>query len=87
VQNQTCGRRRGRVPPIRGPTRAEYGPLLFMISVAEPPRLFQLNRPDYSTKDQVPLAHTMVRLKENTINMKPQIKVLELLHKSKFGKR
>jgi hypothetical protein len=26
----------------------------------------------------------MVRLKENTINMSPQIKVLELLHRSEF---
>jgi hypothetical protein len=26
----------------------------------------------------------MVSLRENTINMKPQIKVLELLHKSEF---
>jgi hypothetical protein len=36
------------------------------------------------TKDRVPLAHTMVRLRENTINMNPQIKVLELLHRSVF---
>jgi hypothetical protein len=36
------------------------------------------------TKDRVPLAHTMVRLSENTINMNPQIKVLELLHKAEF---
>jgi hypothetical protein len=36
------------------------------------------------TKDRVPLGHTMVRLKENTINMSPQIKVLELLHRSEF---
>jgi hypothetical protein len=35
-------------------------------------------------KDRVPLAHTMVSLRENTIIMKPQIKVLELLHNSKF---
>jgi hypothetical protein len=26
----------------------------------------------------------MVRLRENTINMNPQIKVLELLHRSEF---
>jgi hypothetical protein len=36
------------------------------------------------TKDRVPLAHTMVRLRENTINTNPQIKVLELLHRSVF---
>jgi hypothetical protein len=36
------------------------------------------------TKDRVPLAHTMMSLRKNTINMKPQIKVLELLHKSEF---
>jgi hypothetical protein len=36
------------------------------------------------TKDRVPLAHTMVRLRESAINMKPQVKVLKLLHKSEF---
>jgi hypothetical protein len=39
------------------------------------------------TKDRVPLAHTMVRLEENAINMKAQFKVLKLLHKMKFDKR
>jgi hypothetical protein len=32
----------------------------------------------------MPLSHTKVRHRENTINMKLQIKVLELLHRSEF---
>jgi hypothetical protein len=30
------------------------------------------------------LSHTKVRHRENTINMKPRIKLQELLHRSKF---
>jgi hypothetical protein len=41
----------------------------------------------YIIKDRVPLAHTMVRLWENAINKKPQVKVLKLLHKTEFDKR
>jgi hypothetical protein len=57
--------------------------------VAEPPELFQLKCPSHALEaatrlNRVPLAHTMVSRRENTINMKPQIKVLELLHKSEF---
>jgi hypothetical protein len=37
--------------------------------------------------DRVPLAHTVVRLRENAIHMKPQVKVLKLLHKAEFDKR
>jgi hypothetical protein len=36
--------------------------------------------------DRVPLAHTMARLIENAINMKPQVKVLKLLYKMEFDK-
>jgi hypothetical protein len=47
-------------------------------------QFFESNPIEPLTKDRVPLAHAMVRLRESAINMKPQVEVLKLLHKSEF---